>query len=91
MYFRAIIIGRVKIFVKYIYLVSICHNNNNLSYVLCIVNVYQCSVNGILNFLTLGLTSFSSFRCARLVFHISRLNCWPIIAFENYLNLISLT
>ena len=43
-------------------------NNNNLRYFSCVVNVYLCSVGGLLNFARSGLSSFSGFRFWFLVF-----------------------
>ena len=73
-------IDKLKLNTEYLERIPSFHNNN-VSYVLCMVNVYLCSVSGLLNFSSSGLTSFSSFRCGRLVSHISRLVCCPIIVF----------
>ena len=71
---------KCRIFTKIF--ISVCHNIN-LIYILCIVNVYLCSVNGLLKYARSGLTSFSGFRWAALVSYVWRFNCFEKRNFYN--------
>ena len=61
---------KCRVFAKIINLVG---QNINLSCALCRVNVYLCSVSGLLKYARSGLTSFSGFRCVALVSYASHL------------------
>ena len=57
-------------------IINLVGQHINISCVLCIVDVYLCSVSGLLKYARSGLTSFSGFRYAALVSYVLRFNCF---------------